>query len=160
MTVDQSKYGGISSYFNLGNDDPWTRLSTIREHLEDGTDIPKPLARWLGEAIEKAGQKKDSKALAKELGLVGKQGKKKKSDHADDAWLVYGTRVEMHLDRQRIAGLDFFKIGHFTADMLNSASKPNAVNHVINLYERCNGREVSYDTVRRWHEDYLKAKNG
>jgi len=160
MSADQSKYGGISSYFNLGNDDPWTRLSTIREHLENGKPIPPALARWLGEAIEKADQVKDNKVFARELGLIGKQGRKKKSDHADDAWLVYGTRVEMHLARQRVAGLNFRKMEQFTADMLNSASKPKAVNHVINLYERCNGREVSYDTVWRWHEVYLKAKNG
>jgi hypothetical protein len=69
-------------------DEPWTKLATIVEYLQDGEPIPPDLASWLGEAIDHA--KRDPAELLRRLGLKKKRGK----PAADpDAWLIVGKRI-------------------------------------------------------------------
>lgn len=72
---------------NIG-DEPWTKLATIVEHLQDGEPIPKDLAAWLGEAIHNA--KRDPEELLRRLGV-----KRGRGSVATDpnAWFTVGKRI-------------------------------------------------------------------
>lgn len=83
-------YGGFEANPEGRNDDPWTKLATINEHLEAGEALPPYLAQWLGHAIQYADQ--DSNELLRRLGLKAGRGRKHHR-HAPDAWLVWGERV-------------------------------------------------------------------
>lgn len=65
-------YGGFGGGEH-DSDEPWTKLDSIREYLEDGEAIPPALARWLGEAIRQANG--DAIALLIGLGLRKPQGR-------------------------------------------------------------------------------------
>lgn len=68
-------------------DDPWTKLDTIVEHLQDGEAIPHDLASWLAEAIRLSGRDPDE--LSRRLGL-----KRRGKPAADpNAWLNVGKRI-------------------------------------------------------------------
>jgi hypothetical protein len=81
-------YGGFEFDSASKNDDPWTRLATIGEHLQDGEKIPPFLARWLGDAILRCNN--DSDQLMRNLDLRKPRGGQS-SDK--DAWLTWGERV-------------------------------------------------------------------
>lgn len=69
-------------------DEPWTKLATIVEYLQDGDPIPRDLAAWLGEAIHNA--KRDPEELMRRLGIKRGRG----SVAADpNAWYTVGKRV-------------------------------------------------------------------
>ena len=69
-------------------DEPWTKLDTIVEHLQDGEAIPPDLASWLGEAIHHA--KRDPAELLRRLGLKRGSG----AVAADpNAWCTVGKRI-------------------------------------------------------------------
>lgn len=81
-------YGASSEDPNT-QDDPWTKLATITEHLEAGEPIPPDLARWLGGAIAYA--KEDPNELLRRLGLKRRRGEK--ADVDQNAWKVWGRRI-------------------------------------------------------------------
>ena len=77
-------YGATADEFNA-EDDPWTKLASLAEHLEDqplikdashpeggSYAIPPDLARWLGNAIKYANEDKDE--LLRRLGLSKSKG--------------------------------------------------------------------------------------
>lgn len=80
-------YGAAAEEPNV-NDAAWTKLATIKEHLEAGEVIPPDLARWLGGAIAYA--KEDPKVLLQSLGLASARGPKARDPNA---WKVWGRRV-------------------------------------------------------------------
>ena len=80
---------GASSEDPNAQDDPWTKLTTITEHLEAGEPIPPDLARWLGGAIAYAGE--DPAELLRRLGLKRRRGEKAGEDQ--NAWKVWGRRI-------------------------------------------------------------------
>lgn len=59
---------------NLENasDDPWTKLDTIVEYLQDGEHVPHDLAAWLGEAIRLS--ERDPTELMRRLGVKRGRG--------------------------------------------------------------------------------------
>ncbi|MFE3837533.1 hypothetical protein [Pseudogemmobacter sonorensis] len=69
------------------SDDPWTKLDTIVEYLQDGEPIPRDLAAWLGEAIRLSGRDPDE--LPRRLGV--KRGRGPKAD--PNAWFTVGRRI-------------------------------------------------------------------
>lgn len=81
------RYGFDRRRPNAG-DDPWVKLKTIQEHLEDCETVPPDLAHWLGEAIKYSAEDPDE--LLRRLGLARKRGKPAKDA---TAWLTYGERI-------------------------------------------------------------------
>lgn len=81
------RYGFDPLRPNAG-DDPWVKLKTIQEYLEDCEAIPPDLAYWLGEAIKQCAEDPDE--LLRKLGLARKRGKPAKDANA---WLTYGERI-------------------------------------------------------------------
>lgn len=63
---------GFDTDEHNAEDDPWTKLATINEHLEAGEAIPSDLARWLGGAIAYANENADE--LLRRLGLSRSKG--------------------------------------------------------------------------------------
>lgn len=63
---------GFGTDEHNAEDDPWTKLATINEHLEAGEAIPSDLARWLGGAIAYANEDRDE--LLRRLGLSRSKG--------------------------------------------------------------------------------------
>lgn len=80
-------YGGFGGEEH-GADEPWTRLASIAEHLEDGEALPPFLAQWLARAIRGAGH--DERALLVNLGLRRPRGRSAKNG---DAWFEIGNRI-------------------------------------------------------------------
>lgn len=66
-------YGGFDADPESKNDDSWTRLRTIAEHLEAGEKIPSFLAMWLGEAIFRSNN--DRNEFLCLLGLTKRRGR-------------------------------------------------------------------------------------
>lgn len=81
-------YGFDLASLESQGDDPWTKLYTIKEHLEDGKPIPPYLAHWLGTAI--IDSKRDPKELLRQLGLERSRGRQSSDP---DAWFVWGKMV-------------------------------------------------------------------
>jgi hypothetical protein len=79
---------GFGSKMPNAADEPWTKLMTIAEYLQDCEVIPPDLAAWLGEAIVHSGR--DSRELLRRLGLARKRGKPASDTNA---WLKYGERI-------------------------------------------------------------------
>jgi len=83
-------YGGFDPRMSYSSDDPWLRLKTIAEYLEDGERIPPELAQWLGEAIKRSSRNEDTAEFLCLLGLTKPRGKPPRSK---DDWFVWGGRV-------------------------------------------------------------------
>ena len=81
---------GFDAAPETAEDDPWSKLATVNEHLQDGDPIPPHLARWLGLAILHCNR--DPGELLRRLGLKTKRGRPKQR-HSESAWLEYGGRV-------------------------------------------------------------------
>ncbi len=58
------------------DDDPWLKLKTIAEYLEDGEPVPHHLSYWLGNAILKSKENPDE--FMRLLELKKKRGAQKK----------------------------------------------------------------------------------
>ena len=82
-------YGFDVSSLESSDDDPWTKLDTINEHLEACEPIPPYLAQWLGLAIVNANRDAngggDPSELLRRLGLTAGRGRKNHK-HAPNAW--------------------------------------------------------------------------
>jgi hypothetical protein len=63
---------GFDAKFPNSNDEPWTKLDTIVEYLQDGQPLPSDLSSWLGEAIVQA--KRDPNEMLRRLGLKNRRG--------------------------------------------------------------------------------------
>lgn len=70
------------------NDEPWIKLRTVREYLEDCEPIPADLAHWLGEAIKSSKENPD-----KFLQLLGLKKRRGKPSQSGNAWLLLGERI-------------------------------------------------------------------
>lgn len=64
---------GFDALAETLDDEPWSRLYTINEYLEDGQAIPPHLAQWLGLAIVYS--QSDPTKLMRLLGLKRKPGR-------------------------------------------------------------------------------------
>ncbi|MEL6574165.1 MAG: hypothetical protein AAFQ64_21170 [Pseudomonadota bacterium] len=86
------RFGGFNADMPNSDDEPWTKLATVSECLQDGDAIPPDLASWLSHAIENA--KEDPKKLLRGLGLTRGRGPIPKDSNA---WLNVGGRI-FHLE--------------------------------------------------------------
>jgi hypothetical protein len=77
------------------DDDPWSKLNTINEYLEDCQPVPPDLALWLGHAIRYS--EGDSSELLRRLGLKKRRGPPQK--HSDRETLNWGKKVCDREDR-------------------------------------------------------------
>lgn len=115
-------------------DDPWTKLATIAEHLDAGTAVPSHLAQWFGGAVEYADQ--DPNELLRRLGL--KAGRGKPGHWTDEHAYRLGQRICQHEDR--------------------GADPDAAIIAVVDEYEAQNeGEAPSRSTLQRWRDDYRAA---
>jgi hypothetical protein len=113
------------------DDDPWLKLATINEHLQDREPIPPYLARWLGLAILHSNG--DADELLRRLDLKRKPGRPKHS-HSEGAWLEYGERVwrrEVHGEQPEAA--------------LDAVLREYAIEHE---------RDVSRTQLQSWRDEY------
>ena len=128
-------YGGYEAQSPSENDDPWTRLATIVEHLQDGEKIPPFLARWLGEAILNGNRDRDR--LMRNLGLLKPRGGQAPDK---DAWLTWGERV---------------------CRLEDDGCKPEeAISKIRDefIYQNPNVG-VSRSTLQNWRDEYREAKH-
>ena len=86
-------YGGFGGQEH-DKDEPWTRLASIAEHLEDGEPLPAFLAQWLARAIRDADH--NERKLLVGLGLKKPRGRTAKRG---DAWLQIGERIDGYMRR-------------------------------------------------------------
>lgn len=123
---------GFDARMPNADDEPWTKLATIAEYLEDCEVIPPDLAMWLGVAIRHS--KQDSSELMRLLGLIRKRGK----PAADSkAWLKYGEKV---------------------CELEDSGVKPEAaITQVLAELNDGNGGKYSRQQMQKLRDTYRKA---
>lgn len=126
-------YGFDSGFPNV-KDDPWTKLATINEHMEDGQPVPPDLAQWLGNAIRHSDG--DANELMRRLGLKRGRGRVARK-HDDDAWFEWGGRVY-----RREAG---------------GEAPEAAISIVLREHGEATGEEVSRSQLQSWRETYRTA---
>lgn len=124
-------YGGFQANPEGEDDDPWTKLATVGEHLEAGEALPPYLAQWLGMAIQYADR--DPNELLRRLGLKRGRGRKHHR-HAPDAWLHWGRRV-YELERE-------------------GEPAEAALAAVMIEYQSETGKEVDRAMLQIWREKY------
>lgn len=124
-------YGGFEANPEGRNDDPWTKLATINEHLEAGEALPPYLAQWLGLAIQYADC--DPNELLRRLGLKRGRGRQHHR-HAPDAWLDWGQRV--------------CAIEH------DGESPESALVAVMAEYQAATGVDVERSQLQSWRDQY------
>lgn len=124
-------YGGFDANPEGRDDEPWTKLATINEHLEAGEALPPYLASWLGLAIQYADR--DPNELLRRLGLKRGRGRKHHR-HAPDAWLEWGQRVYS----------------------LHGSDEPAeaVLSKVMAEYQSATGVEVERSQLQSWHDQY------
>lgn len=125
-------YGGLQYSKELEQDDPWTKLDTIQEHLEDDGSLPPYYARWLGEAIKRSNQSPNE--FLKRLGLKGR-----KAVHDEYGWIIWGERIEDSMKNQ----------GWKREEALTEIS-------VFYKEDRLDGgKAISSTKLREWHDTWL-----
>lgn len=125
---------GFDATFPNKPDDPWTRLDTIREYLEDCEPIPPDLAWWLGEAIRYSNR--DANEFLRRLGLKKKPGRSHHK-HAEDAWLKWGERIL----RVEAEGL----------------KREEALSKVEHEYATTVNESITRSVLQKWRDKYEKA---
>ncbi|WP_303795493.1 hypothetical protein [Sandarakinorhabdus limnophila] len=83
-------YGGFEVDSGSEDDPDWTKLDTVAEHLEAGEALPPFLARWLGNAIDRAGR--DPNELLRLLELKPCRGRPRHRFTAKDEW-TWGAKI-------------------------------------------------------------------
>jgi len=132
----QLPYGFDVSSFESRDDDPWTKLATINEHLEDCTPIPPYLAQWLGLAIRFADR--DANEFLRRLELKSRPGRKAHK-HGAKAWLEWGALV----CRRESEG----------------AKVEEALDEAMLKYAEGNGgKQVSRSQLQEWRDQYREAE--
>tara|TARA_R110000824_G_scaffold19504_2_gene75400 strand:+ start:2148 stop:2570 length:423 start_codon:yes stop_codon:yes gene_type:complete len=116
------------------DDDPWTKLDTINEYLEECEPIPPYLAQWLGHAIRYSNN--DLNEFMRRLELKKKPGGQS-NKHDADAFFEWGGRACRYED----SGL--------AAEVVLA--------NVIVEYEHETGLDLERSTLQSWREKYRKA---
>ena len=127
-------HGGFDPLADGRNDDPWTKLATIAEHLEAGEPLPPYLAQWLGAAIQFANEDPDE--LLRRLGLKTGRGNP-------------GHWTAEHA----------YRLGQAVCQREDNGESPDAaIIAVLGEYEAQNdGEAPSRSTLQRWRDDYRAA---
>lgn len=129
-------HGGFNAALPNSSDDPWTKLATIREHLEDGEPIPPDLARWLDHAIRFSNQNPDE--FLNRLGL--KRRGRPNHKHSADAWMIWGGDA---------------------CEREHHGEKPEAaLSSMIEAYMAATGNEVSRSQAQAWRDEFREHTAG
>lgn len=116
------------------DDDPWTKLATIAEHLDAGTAVPSHLAQWFGLAVQYADENPNE--LLRRLGLKSGRGNP-------------GHWTAEHA----------YRLGQAVCQREDNGDDPDAaIIAVLGEYEAQNdGEAPSRTTLQRWRDDYRAA---
>ena len=142
--TDKAPYGGMVLFPESGKDGPWTKLNTIQEHLEDEQPIPRELAIWLGEAIRRSAHTEDGGELLRQLGIIGRQGKKP-TDYPADIKFKWGKRVCQIEDAYTVDGASVRE------------AKKRALDQALSEFlsvSKTSDEPVSEQTMKNWRALY------
>ena len=128
-------YGFDVASLESSNDDPWTKLYTINEHLEAGELVPPYLAQWLGLAIRHCGR--DANELLRRLELKRSRGRQVHK-HAADAWITWGKRIN---------------------ELERTLRPEQAIDRVEDEYRELTGCEVARSQLQHWRQQYRAAED-
>lgn len=130
-------YGGFDAKLPNANDEPWTRLATISEHLEDGTPIPSDLALWLDNAIRFSNQ--DADEFLERLGLKRRRGRPNHK-HSANAWMIWGGDV---CEREH-----------------HGETPEAALSSMIVAYMEATGNDVTRSQAQAWRDQFREHTAG
>lgn len=113
------------------DDDPWTKLATIAEHLDAGTAVPSHLAQWFGLAVQYADE--DPNELLRRFGLKSGRGNP-------------GQWTDEHA----------YRLGQAVCHREDAGALPDAaIMAVLAEYEAQNdGEAPSRSMLQRWRDRY------